>query len=143
VARACVLANGDLDLGQGTVVRARDVRVRATTSGGPGGQHANRTLSRVIASLDVAHAPSLGDRARARLLEVVGPHASAQSSGSRSQAQNRAYAVERLAHKLARALEEDPERRSTKPTKSSVARRLDKKKKHAKQKAERRVRDDD
>lgn len=143
MARTYVLANGDLDLGRGLVVRARDVRIRVTTPGGPGGQHANRTLSRVIASVDIAHAPSLTERARDRLLTVIGPVAQAQSSGSRSQAQNRAYALERLATKMALALVEDPARRATKPTKSSVARRLDGKKRRAKLKANRHTREVD
>jgi ribosome-associated protein len=142
-ARPQLLANGDLDLGGGLVVRARDIRIRATTSGGPGGQHANRTLSRIVATLDVAHAASFTDSVRARLLDVIGPVVSASSSGSRSQAQNRVLALDRLAHKVAHALSEDPERRPTKPTRSSVTRRLGDKKKRAELKATRQTRDED
>jgi ribosome-associated protein len=141
--RPQALANGDLNLGEGRLVRSRDIHVRATTSGGPGGQHANRTLSRIVVTIDIAHAPSFRPRDRARLLEIVGPAVSASSSGSRSQAHNKSLALDRLAHKLANALLEDPERRATKPTRSSVSRRLDDKKRRAELKTTRRTREDD
>ena len=81
-----------------------EISWRATTSGGPGGQHANRTLSRVEVQFDVAASQTLGPRQRGRLLERLGPVVRASSSESRSQARNREMALQRLATKLSAGL---------------------------------------
>ena len=77
----------------GLEVPLSEISWRATTSGGPGGQHANRTLSRVEVQFDVAASPTLGPRQRARLLERLGPVVRASASESRSQARNRELAL--------------------------------------------------
>src|SRR5947209_3177719 len=69
---------------------------RFTPSGGPGGQHANRSNTRVEVRFDVATSPSLGERQRARLLERLGPTVRVVADDERSQARNRALALERL-----------------------------------------------
>jgi ribosome-associated protein len=119
-----------------------EVAWRATTSGGPGGQHANRTLSRVEVSFEVATSPSLGPRQRARLLERYGPVVRAAAAESRSQARNRQMALERLAVKLAEGLRVDPARRPTKPTKGSQVRRVEQKRRRSQTKQQRRTPDD-
>ena len=124
--------------GEGDVLHVRrgldlplaEVTWRATTSGGPGGQHANRTLSRVEVQFDVAASPTLGPRQRARLLQRVGPVLRASASESRSQARNRERALHRLAAKLDDALKVEPVRRPTRPTKSSQERRVQTKRRH-------------
>ncbi len=136
--RARALASGGIAAGPLTIP-ARELHVRATTSGGPGGQHANRTLSRIVVTFDIVHAESLNDDHRTRLLNAFGPLVSASSSSSRSQSQNRAMAYERLARKISDALYVDPDRRATKPTRASVARRLDDKNRRARKKSDRRV----
>ena len=87
---------------QGLTIPMSEITWRATTSGGPGGQHANRTLSRVEVQFDVAASASLGPRQRARLLERYGPVVRAAASESRSQARNRQLALERLADEVGR-----------------------------------------
>jgi ribosome-associated protein len=104
-----------------------EITWRATTSGGPGGQHANRTLSRVEVQFDVAASSALGPRQRARLLERLGPVVRASSAESRSQARNRQLALERLAARIAAALRVEPPRRATRPTRSSQVRRVESK----------------
>jgi ribosome-associated protein len=120
-----------------------EISWRATTSGGPGGQHANRTLSRVEVSFDVAASATLGPRQRARLLERLGPVVRASSSESRSQARNRERALERLAAKLDAGLRVDPDRRPTRPTRSSQVRRVEAKRRRARTKRNRRAPGDD
>lgn len=115
-----------------------EISWRATTSGGPGGQHANRTLSRVEVQFDVASSPSLGPRQRSRLLERYGTTVRAAASESRSQARNRQLATERLASKLAEGLRVDPTRRPTKPTKGSQVRRVEEKRRRSETKRQRR-----
>jgi ribosome-associated protein len=120
-----------------------EITWRATTSGGPGGQHANRTLSRVEVQFDVEASATLGPRQRARLREKLGPVVRASSSDSRSQARNREQALERLAAKLDAGLRVDPARRPTKPTKGSQVRRVEEKRHRSQTKRQRRRPGDD
>ena len=108
-----------------------EVTWRATTSGGPGGQHANRTLSRVEVQFEVNASTTLGPRQRARLLERYGPFVRASASDSRSQVRNRQLALERLGEKLAEGLRVDPARRPTRPTKGSQVRRVEAKRRRS------------
>ena len=119
-----------------------EISWRATTSGGPGGQHANRTLSRVEVQFDIANSATLGPRQRARLAERFGSVVRTAASESRSQARNRQVALDRLASKLAEGLRVDPDRRPTKPTKSSQERRMEGKRRRAQTKRQRRTPDD-
>jgi ribosome-associated protein len=108
-----------------------DLSVRADTAGGPGGQHANRTRSRVTVELDLRTAVSFDEETRARLREVLGDVVRATSSVSRRQGENRRLAEERLARRLAAALEVRPPRRKTAPSRSAVERRLDAKRRRS------------
>jgi ribosome-associated protein len=114
-----------------------EITWRATTSGGPGGQHANRTLSRVEVQFAVNDSLTLGPRQRARLQERYGPIVRAAASDSRSQARNRQLALERLATRLAEGLRVDPTRRPTKPTKGSQVRRVEAKRRRSETKRQR------
>jgi ribosome-associated protein len=104
---------------------------RFTTAGGPGGQHASRSSTRVEVRFDVLGSPSLGPRQRARLLERLGPVARASAGEERSQARNRSVALERLASKLAAALRVERPRVPTRPPPAAEARRLEDKRRQA------------
>jgi len=121
------VGEGWLRVSRSLSIPLAEVSWRASTPGGPGGQHANKTSSRVEVRFDVSASPSLGPRQRARLLERLGPVVRATSSADRSQARNRQIAMERLAERIAEALRTEIPRRPTKPTKGSRARRLDEK----------------
>src|ERR1700691_2995100 len=99
-----------------------ELRWRVSTPGGPGGQHANKTSSKVEVRFDVTASPSLGPRQRTRLLERLGPVVRASSSQDRSQARNRQIALDRLAERLAAALRTEVPRRPTRPTAGSKTR---------------------
>jgi ribosome-associated protein len=120
-----------------------EITWRATTSGGPGGQHANRTLSRVEVEFDVAASSVLGPRQRQRLLDRIGPVVRASAAESRSQARNRQRALERLAARIDGALRVDTPRRATRPTKSSQVRRVEAKRRRSEVKRRRRRPGDD
>jgi ribosome-associated protein len=128
---------GVLHVHRGLDVPLSEVSWRATTSGGPGGQHANRTLSRVEVEFDVSASTALGPRQRARLLERYGPTVRAAASESRSQARNRERAFERLAARIHDGLRVKPERRATRPTAASRARRVEDKRRRAQTKRRR------
>ena len=115
-----------------------EISWRATTPGGPGGQHANRALSRVEVSFDVAASATLGPVQRSRLLERLGPVVRAGASESRSQARNRELALGRLAAKLDAALRVQPPRTPTRPTKRARVRRVEAKRRRGETKRRRR-----
>jgi len=111
---------------------------RFTGSGGPGGQHANTSNTKVEVRFDVARSPALGPRQRARLLERLGPTVRATASERRSKLQNRELALERLRSKLAEALHVNPTRVASKPSRATKARRVDEKRRHGQVKQRRR-----
>ncbi len=115
VSRSCAISPDELEW-------------RFTASGGPGGQHANTSNTKVEVRFDIASSPSLGPRQRARLLERLGPVVRATASERRSQHQNRALALERLQARISDALHVDPKRYSTKPSRAAKKRRVDDKK---------------
>lgn len=115
-----------------------EVTVRASRSSGPGGQHANVTASRIEASFDVAPSNTLTDAQKARITARCGPVVRAVAQDARSQARNRTLALERLAGRIARALEIQRPRRPTKPTRASRTRRLDAKRRASDRKQARR-----
>lgn len=115
-----------------------EVSVLASRSSGPGGQHANKTESRIEASFDVAASAALDEAQKRRVIARCGPVVRAVAQDARGQARNRALALERLAGRLARALEVPRVRRATKPTTASRARRLEVKRRDAQRKRDRR-----
>jgi ribosome-associated protein len=116
---------------------------RFARSGGPGGQHANTSETRVEVRFDVAASASLGPRQRARLLERLGPVVTAVAEDSRSQARNRELALERLRSKLAAGLRVERHRRPTRPGTAARERRLDDKRRRAARKRDRRRPDEE
>lgn len=117
-----------------------------STSGGPGGQHANRSATRAILSFDVYGSPSLSDSQRARICARLGNRISREgvlqiSAGeSRSQYQNRQEAIARFQALLARALRPQKKRRPTRPSRAAQERRLEAKRRRGERKAERQKR---
>ncbi len=116
-----------------------DIEITASTSGGPGGQHANRSHTRIDVRFDVVASRALGPRQRERLLDRLGRVVRVTASEHRSQARNREAALDRLARRLEAALRNDPSRRPTRPTRGSVERRLADKRRQAERKATRRA----
>jgi ribosome-associated protein len=133
-----------LHVRRGLDIPLSEISWRATTSGGPGGQHANRTMSRVEVQFDVTTSAALGPRQRTRLLNRLGPVVRASAAESRSQSRNRELALVRLAARIDDGLRVEPARTPTKPTKASRARRVETKRRRGEVKRGRRPpRDDD
>ncbi|HWC27473.1 MAG TPA: alternative ribosome rescue aminoacyl-tRNA hydrolase ArfB [Solirubrobacteraceae bacterium] len=127
-----------LQINAGLAIPLEEVTVRASRSSGPGGQHANVTASRVEATFDVAASRVLTDAQKARISARCGPVVRAVAQDARSQARNRALALERLAARIARGLEVPRARRPTKPTRAARQRRLEAKRRVSERKRERR-----
>jgi ribosome-associated protein len=102
----------------------KEVNWRATPSGGPGGQHANRTKSRVDVWFTVRDSRGLSSDQKERLIERYGPVVRVSASEERSQSRNREVAIDRLASRIALGLRVKPVRSASAPTRSSKERRL-------------------
>jgi ribosome-associated protein len=120
-----------LPIRAGLAIPLSEVTVRASRSSGPGGQHANVTASRVDASFDVPASETLTDAQKARIMARCGRRVTATAQDARSQQRNRALALERLAQRLAHALEVQRPRTATRPTAASRRRRLEGKRRRA------------
>ena len=99
-------------------------------SGGPGGQHANRSNTRATLRFDVAESRSIPEEVKELILHRLGPRAPAGAVSvtvdeTRSQLRNREIAEERLAQLLSDALRRPRRRQPTRPTAASRERRLD------------------
>ena len=71
-----------------------EVQLSTTTSSGPGGQHANRTQSKVIGRIDLTTISGLGPVLRQRAIDALGPVVEASSQAQRSQVQNKAAVLQ-------------------------------------------------
>jgi ribosome-associated protein len=97
-------------------------------SGGPGGQHANKSATRAELRFNIEASSAFDDPMRERLVGKLGIDVRITEDGSRSQATNRKRAVRKLNATLEDAARPDPpQRRSTKPSKSARYRRLNEK----------------
>ncbi|MFQ5554782.1 MAG: alternative ribosome rescue aminoacyl-tRNA hydrolase ArfB [Acidimicrobiia bacterium] len=121
----------DLQVTADLVVPSSELSWSFSTSGGPGGQHANRSASRATLRLDVAESSAFDSDDRIRLLEslgsrLVGGVLSVSVDESRSQWRNRQMARSRLADLLREALAPPPPlRRPSRPGRAARRRRLE------------------
>ncbi len=105
-----------------------EIAFRFSRSSGPGGQHAQKSSTRVEALFDVEESVGLSESERRRVLEKLGPVVRAIAQDERSQLRNRELATARIVEQLQEAVKVRRPRRATKPTKASQERRLDEKK---------------
>ena len=115
-----------------------EIEIRVSRSRGPGGQHAQKSSTRVEAILDVETSTALSEVQKRRVTARVGPALRAVAQDERSQLRNRELAVERLVEKLRAALAVPRRRVATKPTARARERRLEQKRRRARTKALRR-----
>jgi ribosome-associated protein len=108
-----------------------EIAFRYSRSSGPGGQHAQKSETRVEALFDVEASASLTVRQKHRVVRKAGPVLRAIAQDERSQARNRELAVERVADALREALRVERRRVPTKPSKAAVERRLEQKRRRS------------
>lgn len=123
-----------------------ELDVRVSRASGAGGQHVNKTSSRVEIFWNIPASRVLTDEQRARLLGKLASKLTTEgsirvvASDMRSQSRNRDLAEERLAETVRRALIVPRKRRATKPTRAAKEARLDSKKRHSDKKRKRQER---
>lgn len=123
----------DVHIFPGLAIAADELRFTASRASGAGGQHVNRTSSRITLHWNVAASTCLSDEQKARIADKlrnrIGTDGELQVDveDTRSQYRNRELACERLAELVRHALRVEKPRRPTKPTYSSKLRRLDEK----------------
>ncbi len=109
----------------------------ASRSSGPGGQNVNKVNTKIELRFNIIESDVFSGEEKALLIEKLGKKINRsgeliiRSQSQRTQSGNRNRAVEKLLMVLAGALTEDPERIKTSPTRQSVTRRLDEKRRHA------------
>ena len=126
-----------------------ELTIRATRSGGPGGQHVNTSSTRIEITWDVTRTRALNEDERARVVARLGARVSDEgvvrvvASDSRSQRQNRERAEARLADLIRRALAVRKPRKRTRIPHGAVEARLEGKRRQGERKRQRRWRGDD
>ena len=115
-----------------------EVDFRFSRSSGPGGQHAQKSETRVEAVFDVEGSEALTDVQKRRVVARAGPILRAIAQDERSQLRNRELALERLVEQLRRALRVERRRVPTKPPARSRERRLEQKRRRSETKRLRR-----
>jgi ribosome-associated protein len=107
------------------VLPRSEIELRTSRSSGPGGQHAQKSETRVEAVFDVEASSALSDVQKRRVVTKAGPVLRAIAQDERSQLRNRQLATERLVESLREALKVPRRRVATKPSAAAKARRLD------------------
>ena len=105
-----------------------EIELRFSRSSGPGGQHAQKSETRVEAVFDVEASNALSEAQKRRVVAKAGPVLRAIAQDERSQLRNKDLATERLVEALREALRVPRHRVPTKPSAASRERRLEQKK---------------
>jgi ribosome-associated protein len=116
-----------------------EIELRFSRSSGPGGQHAQKSDTRVEATFDVEASTALSEAQKRRVIAKAGPVLRAVAQDERSQWRNRELATERLVEALREALRVPRKRKPTKPSKAAKERRLEAKKRRGQVKRLRRT----
>jgi ribosome-associated protein len=133
-----------LAVNESLAIPRTELDVRVSRSSGAGGQHVNKTSSRVEIFWNILGSRAVTEQQRARLREKLSSRLTGEgsirvvASDMRSQSRNRDLAEERLADLVRRALVVPRKRKPTKPTRAAKQARLDSKKRHSKKKSDRR-----
>jgi ribosome-associated protein len=120
-----------------------EIAIRVSRSSGPGGQHAQKSSTRVEAVFDVEASDALSEAQKRRVIARAGAVLRAIAQDERSQLRNRELAVERLVEKLRAALAVPRRRVPTRPGAAARERRLAEKKRRSRAKRLRRRPDDE
>ena len=129
--------DSSLNITETLAIPLAELHFQFSRSGGPGGQHVNRSATQVELTFDVADSPSLTDTQRARILSGLKSYIDTRgilhlsSQTTRSQHRNRAEVIERFQRLLQRALHIPKRRVPTRPPRHVKERRLAEKRRNS------------
>jgi ribosome-associated protein len=136
--RIAAMERESIRVTRSVVLPLSEIELRYSRSSGPGGQHAQKTETRVEAVLDVEGSSALTPAQKRRVTARAGPVLRAVAQDERSRLRNRELAIERLVESLRAALRVERRRLPTVPTAASRERRLEHKRRRSEQKRLRR-----
>ena len=137
------MPSAPLEIRRNLVIPSFELNVQVSSSGGPGGQHANKTSTKVTLRWTVRTSKAINEYQRRRLLEFFSSRLTQtgeivlHASDSRSQSWNHECARSRLVELILEGLKPLKKRKATRPTRGSVERRLKKKKQNSQRKKDR------
>ena len=137
-------SDADLHITDTVTIPLAELHFQFSRSGGPGGQHVNRTATQVELLFDVRNSPSLNEAQRTRVLVRLASYIDSRgllhltSQATRSQYRNRADVIERFQRLLRDALRVPKPRRPTRPSAGATEQRLQEKRRTSTRKQERR-----
>jgi ribosome-associated protein len=132
------MAGESISVTRSVAIPLEEIDFRVSRSSGPGGQHAQKSETRVEAVFDVEASAALSPAQKRRVLARLGPVVRAVAQDERSQLRNRELALERLAERLREGLRVQRRRVPTKPTAAARERRLEEKRRRGEAKRLRR-----
>lgn len=119
----------------------KELKFKAVRSSGAGGQHVNKVSSKIELTFDLENSESFTEEEKALLIQKLKSKLTKenmlllQCDESRSQHKNKEIAIDRFLNIISGGLKVQKPRKETKPSKSSIVKRLEKKKKQAFKKA--------
>ena len=131
----------DLKISDAITIPAGELVWTFSPTGGPGGQHANRSSTRAELRFDVGASRAFDDETRQRVITRLATEGvvTVIVDETRSQWRNRQIARQRLADRIESALKPDPpRRRRTRPSRAARRRRIDEKRARSRTKSLRR-----
>lgn len=120
----------DVPIKNGIVIPEHELEITTSRSGGAGGQHVNKTDTRITVRWNVKNTQALNDEQKERVLQKLHTQLTTEgdlivhNSQSRSQQQNKKIALAQLANQVAQALTIPKKRKKTKISKSAKEARL-------------------
>ncbi len=120
-----------------TELMIKELKFKAVRSGGAGGQHVNKVSSKIELTFDLENSESFTEEEKALLIQKLKSKLTKdnilllQCDESRSQHKNKEIAIDRFLNIISGGLKVQKPRKETKPSKSSILKRLEKKKKTA------------
>ncbi len=127
----------DLLIKNGIIIPEHELKITTSRAGGPGGQHVNKTSTRITIHWNVLKTDVLTDAQKERVLKNLQAQVTkdgniiVHNSSSRSQLQNKKAALQDLAQKIKKALHVPKKRRKTRVSKIAKEARLKEKKKRS------------
>lgn len=121
----------------------QELQYKAVRSSGPGGQHVNKTATKIEVTFSIDKSRGLSEEEKAQIHKRLATRVTQegililQCGETRSQLRNKKIVTERIMQLLIDSLKKPKKRRPTKPSRKAIQKRLDAKKKQAQKKTNR------